>query len=55
MPVSVELALSLVVIVVAAESFTNALEHLGGMSHAYPWQEFLERYESHFGHAAVLE
>ncbi|MEO8075275.1 MAG: carbohydrate kinase family protein [Acidobacteriota bacterium] len=32
-----------------------ALEHLGGMSHAYTWQQFLERYESHFGHAAVLE
>jgi adenosine kinase len=32
-----------------------ALEHLGGMSHAYTWPQFLERYESHFGHAAALE
>jgi adenosine kinase len=26
-----------------------ALEHLGGQSHAYTWEEFRERYESHFG------
>jgi adenosine kinase len=25
------------------------LEHLGGQSHAYTWQEFQERYETHFG------
>ncbi len=34
---------------------TYALEHLGGQSHAFTWQEFLERYEAHFGHAASLE
>lgn len=28
---------------------TWALEHLGGMSHAYTWQEFVQRYEAHFG------
>jgi adenosine kinase len=26
-----------------------ALEHLGGSSHAYTWQEFQARYESSFG------
>jgi adenosine kinase len=26
-----------------------ALEHLGGQSHAYSWQEFKARYEEHFG------
>jgi adenosine kinase len=26
-----------------------ALEHLGGQSHAYTWEEFTARYESHFG------
>jgi adenosine kinase len=28
---------------------TYALEHLGGSSHAYTWDEFLRRYETHFG------
>jgi adenosine kinase len=28
---------------------TYALEHLGGMSHAYTWREFAARYEQHFG------
>ena len=28
---------------------TYALEHLGGQSHAYTWQEFKARYERHFG------
>jgi len=28
---------------------TYALEHLGGQSHAYSWQEFQKRYEAHFG------
>ena len=28
---------------------TFALEHLGGQSHAYTWQEFVARYEEHFG------
>lgn len=28
---------------------TYALEHLGGQSHAYTWEEFKERYERHFG------
>ena len=27
---------------------TYALEHLGGQSHAYTLQEFMERYEQHF-------
>jgi adenosine kinase len=32
---------------------TYALEHLGGMSHAYTWQEFKARYEEHFGRLAL--
>jgi hypothetical protein len=28
---------------------TYALEHLGGQSHAYTWEEFMERYEAQFG------
>ncbi len=28
---------------------TWALEHLGGMSHAYTWEEFAARYTRHFG------
>ena len=28
---------------------TYALEHLGGLSHAYTWREFGIRYEEHFG------
>jgi len=28
---------------------TYALEHLGGLSHAYTWKEFKKRYEEHFG------
>jgi adenosine kinase len=28
---------------------TYALEHLGGTAHSYSWQEFVERYEAHFG------
>lgn len=28
---------------------TYALEHLGGLSHAYTWTEFKHRYEEHFG------
>jgi len=28
---------------------TYALEHLGGQSHSYTWQEFNIRYEEHFG------
>ena len=28
---------------------TYALEHLGGLSHAYTWDEFKARYEEHFG------
>ena len=28
---------------------TYALEHLGGQSHAYTWDEFAARYEDHFG------
>ena len=33
---------------------TYALEHLGGQSHAYTWQEFRERYESAFGQPVGL-
>jgi adenosine kinase len=28
---------------------TYALEHMGGLSHAYTWDEFKKRYEKHFG------
>ena len=28
---------------------TYALEHLGGTSHAYTWEEFRTRYATHFG------
>ena len=28
---------------------TYALEHLGGQSHAYTWEEFVARYEQNFG------
>jgi adenosine kinase len=28
---------------------TYALEHLGGQSHAYTWDEFRARYEAHYG------
>ena len=28
---------------------TYALEHLGGQSHAYTWEEFVSRYEAQFG------
>jgi adenosine kinase len=28
---------------------TYALEHMGGSTHGYSWQEFKARYESHFG------
>jgi len=28
---------------------TYALEHLGGQSHSYTWQEFSTRYATHFG------
>ena len=34
---------------IASVAATYALEHLGGQSHAYTWDEFLERYETHFG------
>jgi adenosine kinase len=32
---------------------TYALEHLGGQSHAYSWDEFRQRYEAHFGALAL--
>ena len=32
---------------------TYALEHLGGQSHAYTWDEFRKRYEEHFGALAL--
>ena len=28
---------------------TYALEHMGGLSHAYTWDEFKTRYQEHFG------
>ena len=28
---------------------TYALEHMGGLSHAYTWDEFKARYQQHFG------
>jgi len=28
---------------------TYALEHMGGLSHAYSWDEFKTRYQEHFG------
>ncbi|MGH9312174.1 MAG: carbohydrate kinase family protein [Vicinamibacterales bacterium] len=32
---------------------TYALEHLGGQSHAYTWDEFRARYQAHFGPLAL--
>ena len=32
---------------------TYALEHLGGLSHAYTWDEFRNRYEEHFGSLTI--
>jgi adenosine kinase len=32
---------------------TYALEHLGGLSHAYTWDEFKTRYQEHFGVLAL--
>jgi adenosine kinase len=32
---------------------TYALEHLGGQSHSYTWDEFRQRYELHFGSMKV--
>lgn len=32
---------------------TYALEHLGGTAHSYSWNEFVQRYESHFGKLAL--
>ena len=34
---------------------TYALEHLGGQSHAYTWEEFRRRYEGQFGRLAAPE
>jgi adenosine kinase len=34
---------------VGSVAATYALEHLGGQSHAYTWEEFAGRYESQFG------
>jgi adenosine kinase len=28
---------------------TYALEHMGGSSHSYTWDQFVARYEQHFG------
>jgi adenosine kinase len=33
---------------------TYALEHLGGQSHSYTWDEFRTRYEEHFGSLALV-
>ncbi len=32
---------------------TYALEHLGGTSHSYTWEEFKQRYQEHFGVLAI--
>jgi len=32
---------------------TYALEHLGGTSHSYTWDEFKQRYQEHFGVLAI--
>ena len=32
---------------------TYALEHMGGLSHAYTWDEFKTRYEEHFGSLTI--
>ena len=32
---------------------TYALEHMGGLSHAYTWDEFKNRYEEHFGSLTI--
>jgi adenosine kinase len=34
---------------VGSVAATYALEHLGGQSHAYTWNEFRARYATHFG------
>ncbi len=34
---------------IGAVAATYALEHLGGQSHAYTWEEFVARYAEHFG------
>jgi adenosine kinase len=34
---------------IGAVAATYALEHLGGQSHAYTWEEFTARYAEHFG------
>jgi adenosine kinase len=34
---------------IGAVAATYALEHLGGQSHAYTWDEFMARYAQHFG------
>jgi adenosine kinase len=38
---------------VGSVAATYALEHLGGQSHAYTWDEFRERYERRFGALTV--
>jgi adenosine kinase len=40
---------------VGSVAATYALEHLGGLSHAYSWDEFIARYEEHFGPLAVAD
>jgi adenosine kinase len=32
---------------------TYALEHMGGSSHRYTWDEFAKRYEAHFGPLSI--
>ena len=34
---------------------TYALEHMGGLSHSYTWDEFMVRYEQHFGPLTIPE
>ena len=33
---------------------TYALEHMGGSSHRYTWDQFAKRYEAHFGPLSIL-
>jgi adenosine kinase len=37
----------------ASVAATYALEHLGPQSHAYAWQDFKTRYETHFGSLSI--
>jgi adenosine kinase len=38
---------------IGAVAATYVLEHLGGQSHSYTWEEFSARYEQHFGSLTI--